>query len=227
MGIRSEQGPASEGGTAVASGMDPDSSTGLDSSTGSDTPADAEAGKGLLLWIDLEMSGLDVERERILEVAALITNAELEVVAEGPELVVHQPDALLASMDTWNTEHHGASGLTERVRQSTVSEQQAEQLLLDFARAHAPVRTLPLAGNSIFQDQRFLAKYMPRFAAHLHHRLVDVSTIKELARRWYPEVFATMPKKRGTHRALDDIKESIEELRFYRANVFRSPIAGA
>ena len=173
-----------------------------------------------LVWIDMEMSGLDVERERVLEIATIVTDGELEVIAEGPELVVHQPDALLDAMDAWNTEHHGGSGLTERVKASTVSEADAEAQTLAFLAEHVEARVAPLAGNSVHQDRLFLSKYLPKLDAHLHYRNVDVSTVKELVRRWYPEAFDGRPKKKAKHRALEDIRESIEELRYYRQAVF-------
>ena len=181
----------------------------------------AEEELGPLVWMDLEMSGLDPDRERIIEAAVLITDASLEIVAEGPEIVVHQPDSLLDAMDEWNTKHHGESGLTERVRASTIGEAEAEQQLLDFVSAHCEERTAPLCGNSVHQDRRFLSRYMPKLDAYLHYRIIDVSTVKELAKRWYPATYAEIPKKVGRHRALDDIKESLEELRWYRQNVFR------
>ncbi len=177
----------------------------------------------LLLWIDLEMSGLDVERERILEAAAILTDSELELVAEGPRLVVHQDAELLAAMDDWNREHHGESGLTDEVRSSTLSEGDAEERLLAFVREHCEPGTTPLAGNSIHHDRIFLRRYMPRLEAFFHYRNVDVSTVKELVRRWNPDVFDRAPAKTDKHRALEDIKESIEELRYYRRAVFRSP----
>jgi oligoribonuclease len=173
-----------------------------------------------LVWMDLEMSGLLPERDVILEVATLITTPDLDVVAEGPVLAIHQPDSILDNMDDWNREHHGASGLTERVRASTVSLGEAETRTLEFVRVHCPQRTSPLCGNSIHQDRRFLARYMPQLDAYLHYRNVDVSTLKELVRRWYPDGPAA-PPKRHAHLALDDIRESIEELRFYRARFFR------
>ncbi len=173
-----------------------------------------------LVWIDLEMSGLSVERERVLEIATIVTDGQLEVIAEGPELVVHQPDALLAAMDDWNREHHGASGLTDRVRASSIDEAEAERLTLEFVAAHVGPRSAPLAGNSVHQDRLFLARYMPTLEGYLHYRNVDVSTVKELVRRWNPKTFAARPVKRASHRALDDIRESIEELRFYRREVF-------
>jgi oligoribonuclease len=175
----------------------------------------------LLVWMDLEMTGLDVDREHIIEIATLVTDASLEVVAEGPELVVHQPDSILDAMDAWNKEHHGGSGLTDRVRASRVTVADAERLTLEFVKAHCGERTAPLAGNSIHQDRLFLRKYMPALEGYLHYRMVDVSTVKELARRWYPGELAAAPAKRETHRALDDIRESIEELRYYRRVIFK------
>ncbi len=179
------------------------------------------ADDSLLVWMDLEMTGLDPERDRILEIAALVTNGDLQVVAEGPNLVVHQPDEVLAAMDEWNTQHHGDSGLTDRVRASTLSEQEAERAVLDFLSEYCEPRTAPLAGNSVHQDRRFLRRYMPSVEEFLHYRLVDVSTVKELGRRWYPESYARRPQKNATHRALDDIRESIEELRYYRKAFFK------
>jgi oligoribonuclease len=174
----------------------------------------------LIVWMDLEMSGLDPERERILELAVLITDSELELVAEGPELVVHQEDHLLAQMDEWNRSHHGASGLTERVRASRISEAEAEEQVLAFLQQHCTPRSAPLAGNSIWQDRRFLGRYMPRLEGFMHYRVIDVSTLKELARRWHPDIHATAPRKGDQHRALADIRESIEELRHWRRVLF-------
>lgn len=174
----------------------------------------------LLVWIDLEMSGLDVDRERILEIATLVTDGELDVLAEGPELVVHQPEPVLAGMNDWNTKHHGESGLTARVRASTVSEADAEAQTLAFIRAHVGERAAPLAGNSVHQDRLFLSRYFPTMERYLHYRNVDVSTVKELVRRWYPAEYEKRPKKKAKHRALDDIRESIEELRYYRKAAF-------
>lgn len=175
----------------------------------------------LLVWIDMEMSGLDVERERVLEIAVLLTDSELAVVAEGPDLVVHQPDGVLAGMDEWNTTHHGASGLTEAVRASRVGEAEAQERVLAFLAEHCVPRTAPLAGNSVWNDRLFLRRWMPRVEAFLHYRIVDVSTVKELVRRWQPEVAARMPAKKDAHRALDDIRESIAELAFYRREAWR------
>jgi oligoribonuclease len=174
----------------------------------------------LLVWMDMEMSGLEPERDVILEIATLITDASLAIVAEGPPLVVHQPDAVLDAMDDWNREHHGASGLTARVRASRLSIADAEAQALAFIGAHCTPRSSPLCGNSIHQDRRFLARYMPQLDRYLHYRNVDVSTIKELVRRWYPDG-PPPPEKKHAHLALDDIRESIEELRFYKTHYFR------
>jgi len=174
-----------------------------------------------LLWLDMEMSGLDPARERILEIATIVTDADLEVIALGPELVVHQPDELLAAMDAWNTAHHGASGLTDKVRASLVDEASAEAQTLAFVDANFGARDRPvLCGNSIHQDRRFIRHYLPAFDARLHYRMIDVSTVKELARRWYPADLAKQPPKIESHRALDDVRESIAELRFYRDHLF-------
>jgi oligoribonuclease len=173
-----------------------------------------------LAWMDMEMSGLLAERDVILEIATLITTPDLEVIAEGPVLAVHQPDAVLTAMDDWNREHHGASGLTARVRASRLSVADAEAQTLAFVRQYCPERTSPLCGNSIHQDRRFLVRYMPALDAYLHYRNIDVSTVKELVRRWYP-AGPPAPEKRHAHLALDDIHESIAELRFYRTHFFR------
>ena len=172
-----------------------------------------------LVWVDLEMSGLDPKQHHILEAAVVITDGELEVIAEGPNLIIHQHQDVLDAMDEWCTTHHAQSGLTAAVQASQISLAQAEAQLLAFITQHCPSGASPLCGNSIGQDRRFLVEYMPALDAHLHYRIVDVSSIKELARRWYPEVSA--PPKKESHRALDDILESIEELRFYRKQLFR------
>ena len=186
------------------------------------------AGSDVLVWLDMEMTGLDPTKERIIEIATILTDGNLVEIAVGPDLVIHQDDAVLAAMDDWNRTHHGASGLTERVKSSTVTDADAETQTLAFIREHVGAKDRPvLAGNSIHQDRRFIRKYMPKLDARLHYRMVDVSTIKELARRWFPAVVVKQPPKKDTHRALDDIRESIEELRFYRANVFVQPVAPA
>lgn len=171
--------------------------------------------------MDLEMTGLDPARHVIVEIATIITDDDLRVVAEGPDLVVHQPEAALAEMDDFVTEMHTSSGLLEAIRTSTVTLEQAGAETLAFIREHVPEpRTVPLCGNSIGTDRRFLAAHLVEIEEHLHYRSVDVSTIKELARRWYPDALATMPRKAVSHRALDDIRESIAELAHYRDTVF-------
>ena len=173
-----------------------------------------------IVWMDMEMSGLEPETERILEVAVLVTDGDLNVLAEGPNLVVHQSDAVLEAMDEWNTTHHGQSGLTQRVRESTIDEAQASAALLAFLEEHTKKKNAPLAGNSIHQDRRFVARYLPEVEAWLHYRNVDVSTVKELAHRWYPKQYSGRPSKKGSHRAMDDVLESIEELKYYRKALF-------
>lgn len=180
----------------------------------------AEPSDAHLVWVDLEMSGLDPERCTIIEIASIITDVELRIVAEGPVLAIHQPDAVLDAMDDWNREHHAASGLSARVRASSHSMADAERDTLAFVQRYCTERSSPLCGNSIHHDRRFLARYMPRFDAYLHYRNIDVSTIKELVRRWYPNG-PPAPEKKHAHLALDDIRESIDELRFYRQHVFR------
>jgi oligoribonuclease len=180
----------------------------------------AEPSDAHLVWVDLEMSGLDPEKCTIIEIASIITDVELRIVAEGPVLAIHQPDAVLDAMDDWNREHHAASGLSARVRASSHSMADAERDTLAFVQRYCTERSSPLCGNSIHHDRRFLARYMPRFDAYLHYRNIDVSTIKELVRRWYPNG-PPAPEKKHAHLALDDIRESIDELRFYRQHVFR------
>jgi oligoribonuclease len=183
------------------------------------------AASDVLVWLDMEMTGLEPDKERIIEVAVILTDGQLTELAVGPELVIHQTDELLAAMDDWNTQHHGASGLVDRVRASTITDGDAEQQIVTFLAAHVPAKDRPvLAGNSIHQDRRFIRRYMPALDKRLHYRMVDVSTIKELARRWYPAIVAKQPQKHETHRALDDIRESLDELRFYRQHVF-APVA--
>lgn len=173
-----------------------------------------------LIWIDMEMSGLNPETDRVLEVAIVVTDAQLNTVAEAPVLVVHQPDSVLDAMDNWNRSTHGKSGLTDRVRASTLGESDVENRMVEFLRDHVPSGVSPICGNSVHQDRRFLVRYLPKLDAYFHYRMIDVSTIKELARRWKPEVLNGMTKH-GRHEALADIHESIEELRYYRAQVMK------
>lgn len=176
--------------------------------------------KDALVWVDLEMTGLDTRKDHILEMACLITDANLNIVAETDDLVIHQPDDVLDSMNDWCKTHHGASGLTQACRESKVSVAEAEERMLRFVEAHTQPGAAILAGNTVHADKGFLQVYMPRFMGHLHYRIMDVSTVKELCRRWYPETFAKAPPKAGSHRALEDIKESIKELQFYREHIF-------
>ena len=178
----------------------------------------------MLVWMDLEMTGLDHTSEVIVEIATIVTDDDLAIIAEGPDLVIHQPDDVLARMDPFVVDMHTRSGLLDQIRASTSTLEEAGQLTLAFIKEHVPEpRTVPLCGNSIGTDRRFLAAYLPDIEEYLHYRSVDVSSIKELVRRWYPDVLAQRGWKAGTHRALDDIRESLAELRLYRELVFSSP----
>ena len=177
-----------------------------------------------LVWVDMEMSGLVPERDRILEVAMVVTDAELNTIAEAPVYVLHQPDEVLDAMDSWNKSTHGKSGLVDKVRASTFTEEEVERRIVDFLKPLVAERTAPLAGNTVHQDRRFMARYMPGFEAYLHYRIVDVSTLKELAKRWNPAVLAGVAKE-GRHEALADVYESIEELRHYRRHFLVAPEA--
>jgi oligoribonuclease len=173
-----------------------------------------------LAWVDLEMTGLDPDRDRIIEIAIVVTDSQLRTVAEGPVLAVHQPDSVLGAMDAWNTSTHTRSGLVDRVRGSPLSETAAEAQMLAFLAEHVPAKTSPMCGNSICQDRRFLARWMPGLEAYFHYRNLDVSTLKELVRRWKPELAKGLTKL-GKHEALADIYESIDELRYYRDRFLR------
>ena len=173
-----------------------------------------------LIWIDLEMTGLNPDTDLIIEIATVITDKDLNIIAQGPVLAVHQSDAALAAMDDWNQKHHGESGLIDRVKASTINEAEAERLTIEFLKQWVPENTSPICGNSIGQDRRFLVRYMPKLEAYFHYRNIDVSTLKELAARWAPEVKEGFNKE-STHQALDDIIESIEELRYYREHFIK------
>ena len=173
-----------------------------------------------LVWLDLEMTGLDPEKERIIEMAVVITEPDLTFVAEGPVLVIHQSDALLDAMDKWNQSTHGKSGLIDKVKASTITEQRAEEIMVAFIAEHVPEGKSPMCGNTIGQDRRFLQKYMPRLESFFHYRNLDVSTLKELSLRWKPEVYKSFVKH-SRHEALADIYESIEELKHYREHFIK------
>ena len=173
-----------------------------------------------LIWIDMEMTGLKPDADRIIEVALVITDQQLNVVSEGPVQVVHQSDDVLDAMDSWNKGTHGRSGLIEKVKAAAASEVDVESHLIRFVAAFVPPNTSPMCGNSVCQDRRFLARYMPRLEAHFHYRNLDVSTLKELARRWKPEILAGLSKQ-SKHEALADIYESIEELKYYRTHLLK------
>ena len=175
--------------------------------------------KSNLVWIDLEMTGLSPQNDRIIEIATIVTNIHLSIVAEGPELVVHQSDERLDGMDAWNKKTHGESGLIDQVRASDIDEEEAERRTLAFLRRYATKQRSPLCGNAICQDRRFLDRYMPQVSSYLHYRHVDVSTIKELAKRWRPDLTSNQTKN-SRHRAMDDIRDSIQELRVYRDSFF-------
>lgn len=173
-----------------------------------------------LIWIDLEMTGLSPEADYILEIATIVTDNQLTVIAQGPDLVIHATDEQLRCMNEWVVKQHTKSGLVDLIKKSTVSLQHAEAETLAFLQQHCPAGTVPLCGNSVWQDRAFLRRYMPRIAEFVHYRTIDVTTVKEIVNRWYPENPYAAYKKHNAHRALDDIKESIEELRYYRTHFF-------
>lgn len=173
-----------------------------------------------LIWIDLEMTGLDPRRDRIIEIATVVTDENLHVVAEGPVFAIHQSDELLNGMDEWNTNQHNKSGLVQRVQESVITEEIAQQLTLDFLREHTVGNKSPMCGNSIWQDRRFLSAYMPELESYFHYRMVDVSTLKELALRWAPSIYNGL-KKESAHLALSDIHDSINELKYYREHLLK------
>ena len=173
-----------------------------------------------LIWIDLEMTGLNPDNDLIIEIATVVTDKDLNILAQGPVIAVHQSDEALAAMDDWNQKHHGQSGLIDRVKASTINDAEAERLTIEFLKQWVPENTSPICGNSIGQDRRFLYRYMPKLEAYFHYRNIDVSTLKELAARWAPEVKEGFNKE-STHQALQDIIESIEELRYYREHFIK------
>lgn len=173
-----------------------------------------------LIWVDLEMTGLEPDTDKIIEIATIVTDAELNILAEGPVLAIHQSDKVMGAMDEWNTRHHGESGLIQRVKDSTVDEAEATRQTIEFLKGYVGKGVSPMCGNSICQDRRFMVRGMPELEAYFHYRNLDVSTLKELARRWYPKVFDGLEKK-GAHQALDDIRESIEELQYYREHILK------
>ncbi len=168
-----------------------------------------------LIWIDMEMTGLDPEKERIIEMATIVTDSQLNTIAEGPVFAIHQSDELLSAMDSWNTKQHNSSGLVQRVKASTVTEEEAEAATLEFLKQYTSAGKSPMCGNSVYQDRRFMYRYMPKLEKYFHYRLLDVSTLKELAVRWAPQVYAGLGKD-SKHLALSDIRDSIEELKYYR-----------
>jgi oligoribonuclease len=173
-----------------------------------------------LVWIDMEMTGLNPDTDRIIEVAIVVTDNNLETIAEAPVLVVHQPDSIMDGMDNWNKSTHGKSGLIEKVKASTLDEAAVEAQMIEFLKEYVPARTSPMCGNSICQDRRFMARWMPAFEDYFHYRNLDVSTLKELAKRWKPDM-AKGVKKHGKHEAMADIYESIEELKHYREHFIK------
>ena len=184
------------------------------------TPATDISAEKNLIWIDLEMTGLDTQTDSIIEIATIVTDSDLNILAEGPVLAIHQADSVLAAMDDWNTNQHGKSGLIDRIKASTITEAEAERQTLEFLQQYVPTGKSPMCGNSICQDRRFLARCMPQLETYFHYRNLDVSTLKELCGRWAPAV-AKGFKKESSHLAMDDIKDSIAELKYYREHFIR------
>ena len=185
--------------------------------------SDVQPNKKNLIWIDLEMTGLDTQTDHILEIATIVTDSQLNLLAEGPVFAIHTPDSILNGMDDWNTRHHGGSGLVDRVRRSKVDLQEAQAKTIEFLAKWVPKGASPMCGNSICQDRRFMARQMPQLEEFFHYRNLDVSTVKELCFRWNPEVLRGVVKK-GAHLALDDIRDSISELRHYREHFIKLPV---
>ncbi|XP_050075532.1 probable oligoribonuclease [Anopheles maculipalpis] len=175
-----------------------------------------------LVWMDLEMTGLDVDNDRILEIACIVTDSQLNIIAKGPNVVINEPDTLLNAMNDWCKEHHAKSGLIEAVKKSPYTLEQAEQQVLDFVKQYCPQRSCPMAGNSIYLDRLFVMKHMPTLNEYLHYRVIDVSTVKELCKRWNRDVHGSGPPKMFAHRSLDDIEESIKEMKYYRETFFKT-----
>ena len=190
------------------------------STSAEQTPTKTSTDESRLIWLDMEMTGLDPERDRVIEIAVVVTDANLEIIAEAPVHVIHQTDEVLGGMDSWNTSTHARSGLTDKVRASTASEADVEAALIAFVKRHVPRGKSPMCGNSICQDRRFMARAMPKLEAFFHYRNLDVSTLKELCKRWKPEVAASF-KKHQKHEALADIHESIAELKHYREHFLK------
>ncbi|XP_055851424.1 probable oligoribonuclease [Episyrphus balteatus] len=174
-----------------------------------------------IVWMDLEMSGLDVSRDKILELSCIITDKDLNIVAEGPNIEVHQPDEVLENMNDWCMKHHAETKLIDKCRSSNISEEMAQEMLVEFLKANIPKGKCPLAGNSVYMDRLFINRYMPKVDNYLHYRIIDVSTVKELCRRWNPSVAAGAPKKKLVHRSEDDIRESIIEMKYYKKFLFK------
>lgn len=178
-----------------------------------------------LVWVDLEMTGLNPDKDRIIEIAMIVTDSDLNIIAEAPVFAIHQSDELLNGMDNWNTKQHNGSGLVARVKESQVTETQAENALLDFLKQYVTPGKSPLCGNSVYQDRRFLYRYMPTLEKYFHYRLIDVSTLKELALRWAPKIYSGFDKE-SKHLALEDIRESIQELKYYREHFLKVAVTG-